>query len=73
MSPLEGTYLAWIDFRETGVDPAELKETMLKKTRLWLNAGEIFGTGGAGFQRLNLAAPRSTVLDACARIEKAFS
>ncbi len=73
ISPLEGTYLAWLDFRDTGVRPALLKETMLRKTGLWLNAGEIFGTGGAGFQRLNLAAPRSTVVDAVSRIVAAFS
>ena len=73
VTPLEGTYLAWLDFRETDVKPADLKETMLSKTLLWLNAGEIFGTGGAGFQRLNLAAPRSVILDAARRIVAAFS
>lgn len=73
MTPLEGTYLAWLDFRKTGVDPNALRETILSKTGLWLNSGETFGTGGAGFQRLNLAAPKSVVRDAGKRIVAAFS
>jgi len=71
--PLEGTYLAWIDFRGTGVDPAGLQETMLGKAALRLNSGEIFGRGGAGFQRMNLATQRSRVLEACRRIKSTFS
>ena len=73
VSPLEGTYLAWLDFRNTRVHPEVLKDFMLKKTGVWLNAGEIFGHGGAGFQRMNLATPRGRLLEACGRIQKAFS
>ncbi|MBN1685919.1 MAG: aminotransferase class I/II-fold pyridoxal phosphate-dependent enzyme, partial [Spirochaetales bacterium] len=72
LAPMEGTYLAWIDFRKTGIDPGRLNETMLRKAALRLNAGEIFGVGGSGFQRMNLATPRSRILEACGRIREVF-
>ena len=34
--------------------------------------GYIFGTGGEGFERFNLAIPRSVLEDACQRLLKAF-
>ncbi len=73
IAPLEGTYLSWLDFRQVAVNGKDLKRIMLQKADLWLNDGAMFGTGGAGFQRLNLAAPRSRVLDAADRIRRAFS
>lgn len=59
MSPIEGTYLAWLDFRAYGFAPAALKERMIQKAGLALNDGAMFGPGGAGFQRMNLACPRA--------------
>ena len=55
----EGLYLAWIDFTAMNMTHQELEEFMLKKAHLWLDEGYIFGTGGAGFERFNLALPRS--------------
>jgi cystathionine beta-lyase len=69
--PLEGTYLAWIDFRALGLSDEQLKERILKKARVWLDDGPMFGTGGEGFQRINLACPRSTLeqaLEAMVRV-----
>jgi cystathionine beta-lyase len=57
--PLEGTYLAWIDLRALDLTDEQLKERILKRARVWLDDGPIFGTGGEGFQRINLACPRS--------------
>ena len=68
----EGLYLAWVDFRECGLLQDELEKVMLEKAGLWLDEGYIFGTGGEGFERFNLAVPRSTVEDACQRLLKAF-
>ena len=68
----EGLYLAWVDFRECGLNKDELEKTMLEKAGLWLDEGHIFGTGGAGFERFNLAVPRSVLEDACQRLLKAF-
>lgn len=60
ISPCEGTYLLWIDVRAYFDDEKELEACMLKES-IVLDEGYIFGTGGACFERLNLACPRSIV------------
>ncbi|MDR2381664.1 MAG: pyridoxal phosphate-dependent aminotransferase [Bifidobacteriaceae bacterium] len=64
----EGTYLAWLDFREWGLDAAALQRKLLMEARLWLSDGVTFGPDGAGFQRLNTAAPRAVLADALTRL-----
>jgi cystathionine beta-lyase len=71
--PLEGTYLAWLDFRALGLTDAELKRRILRGARVWLDDGPMFGTGGRGFQRLNLACPRATLQEALRRMAAALS
>jgi cystathionine beta-lyase len=55
--PLEATYLAWIDLRRLDM-PDEEARTRLLDAGVWLDEGRKFGSGGEGFQRLNLACPR---------------
>ncbi|RLE02426.1 MAG: cystathionine beta-lyase, partial [Candidatus Aminicenantes bacterium] len=55
ITPLEGTYLAWLDFRAFHLSDKELQEKLLRKAKVWLDEGPKFGQGGQGFQRLNLA------------------
>ncbi len=69
----EGTYLAWLDFRSFGLRPAELEEIIVQRAKLWLDSGSIFGKAGEGFQRINAACPRSTLLDALERLEHAIN
>lgn len=69
----EGTYLVWVDLRELGMDPLELQSFMRKKARLALDDGYAFGPGGVGFQRFNLACPRSVVEETLRRLEKAVN
>jgi cysteine-S-conjugate beta-lyase len=57
----EATYMVWLDFRDLKLSRKELNELILKKAKLGLNDGEVFGLGGEGFQRMNLACPRSYV------------
>ena len=71
--PLEGTYLAWIDCRALGMSDAELKQFFLKDAKLWLDDGPMFGAGGSGFMRINIACPRSTLTEALTRLDKAFA
>ena len=71
--PLEGTYLAWIDCRRLGMSDAELKAFFLKEAKLWLDEGTMFGSGGSGFMRINLACPRSLLDEALSRLEKALA
>ncbi len=70
---LEGTYLAWVDMRQLGMSPLELQTFMREKARLALDDGYAFGPGGEGFQRFNLACPRSIVEEALLRLEKAIN
>ncbi len=69
--PLEGTYLAWVDCTSLGLDDAALKEFMLKKAKLWLDEGTMFGIGGSMFMRINIGCPRSILKQALENLEKA--
>jgi cystathionine beta-lyase len=73
VTPLEGTYLAWVDLRALGFSDEQLKERILKRARVWLDHGPIFGTGGEGFQRINLACPRSTLEQALEAISRVLT
>lgn len=68
MTEHEGTYLVWLDFAGTGLDADELDNLIINKAKLWLDSGKIFGGSGKGFQRINVACPRSTLEKALERI-----
>ena len=69
----EGTYLLWLDFRELKLSERELEDLIVKKAKLWLDSGRIFGTAGKGFQRINVACPRETLKEALTRLEAALN
>lgn len=69
----EGTYLVWLDFRKTGIEANELDDIIINKAKLWLDSGIIFGDSGKGFQRINVACPRSVLKEALDRIKNALS
>jgi cysteine-S-conjugate beta-lyase len=69
----QGTYLVWLDCRDLGMDTAGLRSFMRNKARVGLDDGFLFGIGGAGFQRMNIACPRSILEEALARIETAVN
>ena len=71
--PLEATYLAWVDFSGTGMEPADFITRVEKEARIAVNYGASFGTGGDSFLRVNIATPRATVIEAVARLQKAFA
>lgn len=64
----EGTYLVWLDFRDTGIDSKELDRRIIYDAKLWLDSGKIFGSTGEGFQRINVTAPRSVIKECLDRI-----
>lgn len=68
----EGTYLVWLDFREYGLDAKELENVMLNKAKVLLDEGIMFGKEGAGFERINVAAPRQIIEECMNRINVAF-
>jgi len=67
----EGTYLCWVDMRGLGLEPLELQNFIRNEARLALDDGFAFGPGGEGFQRFNLACPRSILAEALGRLEAA--
>ncbi len=71
MSPVEGTYLAWLDCRglNLGQNPHEF---FLNQARVGLNDGARFGCGGDGFVRLNFATQRSNINKAIERMKNAL-
>ena len=68
----EGTYLVWLDFRGTGLNTDEIDDLIIHKAKLWLDSGRIFGKVGEGFQRINVACPRSILVEALDRIRAAL-
>jgi cystathionine beta-lyase len=71
MTRPEGTYLAWIDCRQAGIEEAPHR-FFLEKARVGLNDGAQFGKGGEGFVRLNFACPRTTLAAALERMRAAL-
>ncbi|MCL2242333.1 MAG: pyridoxal phosphate-dependent aminotransferase [Chitinispirillia bacterium] len=70
--PLEGTYLAWLDFSSMGLPHRELDKLIVEKAGLWLSTGTTFGAEeGIGFQRINIGCPRSVLKQALEHLEQA--
>lgn len=71
--PVEGTYLAWLDFRGSGVPAADLDSFLLAKARLRLKDGQVFGPEGLGFARMNFACPAALLEEALHRLAGALA
>ncbi|HFL2404187.1 TPA: MalY/PatB family protein [Clostridioides difficile] len=69
----EGTYLLWVDFSALGLSDEELESILVQKGKVALNQGNSFGIGGSGYQRINLACPRSMLEEALIRIKNAIN
>ena len=70
--PLEGTYLVWVDVsRVCGDSVATYCNHLLQKTQVWFNPGTMYGAeSGKGYLRINIACPRSLMLEALERIKQ---
>jgi bifunctional pyridoxal-dependent enzyme with beta-cystathionase and maltose regulon repressor activities len=71
--PLEGTYLVWLDFRALGLSPEALEQFMINEAEWFTDEGHIFGEEGRGFERINLACPRSVLEEAMERLRGALA
>ncbi len=69
---LQGTYIVWLDFRNYGFSDEELSEKMLQGAGVWVDDGTMFGEGGSGFMRVNLATPRYYVEKAMKKLSEVF-
>ena len=67
----EGTYLVWLDLRKLGLTEQQQRQLIVQDAKLWLDTGTLFGQGGEGFERINIACPRTTIEQAMQRLEHA--
>ena len=66
---LEGTYLAWVDIRKSGLTANALTEKLLREGKVQVNSGIIYSKNdGEGYIRINLACPRATLQEGLKRI-----
>ena len=68
ISPLEATYLAWLDFSFLQLDDEGLRKFIIHSAGLGLNDGPMFGPGGSQHQRLNLGTPRKILMEGAERL-----
>ncbi|MCF2141947.1 MAG: hypothetical protein K9W44_17995 [Candidatus Lokiarchaeota archaeon] len=71
--PLEGTYLAWVDFHSLGITSKELDLLLKHQAKVLLDDGGMFGECSQGFQRFNIACPRKVLEETLNRIVNAAS
>lgn len=69
----QASFLVWLDCRALGLPHEELVRLFVDKARLGLNDGAMFGPGGEGFMRLNVAEPRSVIREALGRLRDAVA
>lgn len=68
VSPLEGTYLLWIDFRNLNISQEKLMSS-LENEGLFLSNGLDFGENGLGFMRMNIATENNIIVEAMKRMK----
>jgi cystathionine beta-lyase len=66
--PPEGTYLAWLDLRQLGLEHERLVRWLEDEAGLWLSNGLDYGQAGAGFMRWNVAQPQTVMRQALAQL-----
>ncbi len=70
--PAQGTYLLWLDCRSLNMSDAKLREFFVRKAKVGMSPGTVFGKEGSGFMRLNIASPRHMLEEALERIRAAL-
>lgn len=73
VTTLEGTYLMWVDIRATGKTSRQVTDHLLRKAKVYVNCGTMYGdSAGEGFIRINLATRRSLLEEGIMRIIKSL-
>jgi cystathionine beta-lyase len=72
ITPIEGTYLAWLDCRAMKLGDKELKEFFINEAKMGLSPGLSFGREGSGFMRLNFALSHAKMLEVVSLLEHAL-
>lgn len=66
--PSQGTYLLWLDCHKLNLADEDLRQFFIHDAKVGMNPGVTFGDVGSGFMRMNIAAPRQVIMEACQRI-----
>lgn len=69
----EGTFLVWLDFTALGLDAKALQRFLGEEAQVALSQGYWFGREGAGFARMTIGCPRSTVQRALDQLAEAVA
>jgi cystathionine beta-lyase len=69
----EGTYLLWLDFNEFGYSQKELNRKLIHEIGVGFSSGDVFGSNGKGFQRMNIACPKSMIEKVLERLANGFA
>ena len=72
ITPIEATYLAWLDCRGMKLSDKKLRDFFIKEAKLGLNAGLSFGREGSGFMRLNFAVSSAKMSQIILQLESAL-
>ncbi len=68
----QGTYILWLDFKALNMKQEDLDQFCLNEAKMWLNNGSLFGQGGEGFMRINIALPLSELKKVMNNLKKAI-
>ena len=68
----EATYLIWLNFIQTNLSHEEIKELLLRKSKIALNDGVSFGNNGNKYFRLNTALSRKALEIALNQLSVSF-
>ena len=67
--PSDATYLLWIDVRKIAENSKDFVTYLRETTGLILADGAVYGKGGNGFVRMNVACPKAILNDALSRLK----
>lgn len=65
--------MIWLDCRKLNMTGKELQEFFINRAGVGMNEGSVFGPGGEGYMRMNVATTRKKDVKAMEQIEKAVS
>ena len=72
ITPIEATYLAWLDCRGMKLSDKKLREIFIDKVKLGLSPGLSFGREGSGFMRLNFAVSSTVMIEIIKKLDKSL-
>lgn len=67
----QASFLVWLNCRDLHLNHEQLLDLFIDKAHLALNDGKMFGPGGEGFMRLNVASPRMIIRQALEQLAEA--